>query len=548
MELSTIIRLKSLPPVGLRPNLFPSGALVYSEPSNSMYYAGGDDGNSKATYIELINNTTSGGTVTSVDIASKTLDVSNSPITRYGSIDLELQKTGVLAGSYGSGGQVPVMTVDSYGRLTDVKLVPVNVGGTVQSVTIESNTLSITGSPVTTTGTISINLQATGVVPGIYGSGTNIPILTVDAFGRITKATSTTIEGAAGNVYHDFTIVGNGSSTSPLGTSLRSQLVLDNATKSIQNSSIVIGPDQQYVISNSARNISIGTTTLPGLNSAGATLSDNIALGNYSAQNLSTNCNRNISIGVNSLTDAKSASDDNISIGYNTLKYVTAPTNNVVLGSNAQSNASYTLSVNNIVIGAEAVAGEQNNTIIGYQASNYQNTDKASIAVGSQSQVGSYSIAVGALSSAIQDQSIAIGNESVSLQNSISIGYQAKIINTYPSITDGGIAFGNLANTNTSSIAVGANADSSSGKYSIAFGAKAVANFDYSMAIGYQCTTGANYELAIGSTVAPIGNPDGSGVEFSATGGSAAALPATPAAYLRVRINGTLYKIPLYNI
>lgn len=62
MELSTIIRLKILPPVGLRPNLFPSGALVYSEPDNSLYYAGGDDGEARATFIQLVNNSSFGGT------------------------------------------------------------------------------------------------------------------------------------------------------------------------------------------------------------------------------------------------------------------------------------------------------------------------------------------------------------------------------------------------------------------------------------------------------------------------------------------------------
>jgi len=44
------------------------------------------------------------------------------------------------------------------------------------------------------------------------------------------------------------------------------------------------------------------------------------------------------------------------------------------------------------------------------------------------------------------------------------------------------------------------------------------------------------------------GNPDGTGVEFIAYSGAASALPSTPSAYLSTAINGTKYKLPLYNI
>ncbi|MBK8554796.1 MAG: tail fiber domain-containing protein [Lewinellaceae bacterium] len=63
-------------------------------------------------------------------------------------------------------------------------------GGTVTQINTGTG---LTGGPVTTSGTIS--LANTSVAPGTYGNAQQIPVITVDATGRITTATTVSIQG-----------------------------------------------------------------------------------------------------------------------------------------------------------------------------------------------------------------------------------------------------------------------------------------------------------------------------------------------------------------
>ena len=545
MELSTIIRLKVVPPVGLRPNLFPSGALVYSEPDNSLYYAGGDNGDSRATYIQLVNNSSFGGTVTSIDVKSVSLAVSGAPVTKSGTVTIDLQNTGVAPGTYGSGGQVPVVSVDKYGRLTNVQLVPINIGGTVESITVESTTLEIIGSPVTTAGTIKINLPATGVLAGSYGSGSKIPVISIDSYGRITSAINVPVTGAAGDISHDFTLVGSGSSTDPLGTSLKSQMVLDSSSKLLENGNIVIGPTTAYTGSANQRNISIGTNTLTSLKSSVTTF-DNVAIGNYSLYSSQSNTLRNVVVGVNA---AKSVfqPNDNVIVGYNAMNAATTINYTIAIGTNVQNDNAYSTSTRNIIIGNEAKAGNSGNVIVGDSASSFSRLSTDGVGIGASCTVGEKSIAIGAGAKANALLCTSIGYGSYSNTNSIAIGHAAAIADDPTNATDGGIAIGFGAASNTSSIAIGANSDSRFGLYSTVIGTSSSSTHKYAFVMGMQATSGADYEFSIGSAAHPIGNPNGSGVESAASSGSASSLPATPAAYFRLRVNGTVYKLPLYN-
>ena len=106
-----------------------------------------------------------------------------------------LVASGVSAGSYGNDHQVSQFTVDAKGRLTsasNVTIVPVTAAGSDATVTGNINTMNLQlGSNVVG----PTELASTTVTLGTYGTTTQVPQLTVDADGRLTGVTNVTISG-----------------------------------------------------------------------------------------------------------------------------------------------------------------------------------------------------------------------------------------------------------------------------------------------------------------------------------------------------------------
>lgn len=101
----------------------------------------------------------------------------------------KMSATGVVAGVYGSSTLIPVITVDAAGRSTSITEVAVAASGTPSGAAGPPGDLvgSYPNNLVVDTGKITTaKLAVTGVAAGTYGSGTAIPVMTLDVSGRVT--------------------------------------------------------------------------------------------------------------------------------------------------------------------------------------------------------------------------------------------------------------------------------------------------------------------------------------------------------------------------
>lgn len=153
------------------------------------------------------------GSVNSVAMTSTDFTISGSPITNSGTLIANITATGVSSGTYGSATQVPVLTVNAKGQVTNASTVSISIPTQgLTSVGILSASLTVTNSPRTTDGNITLETAPTGVSSGVYGSNSSIPQITIGADGRITSAVNLAV-GTPGSGIGTVTSVGLTSST-----------------------------------------------------------------------------------------------------------------------------------------------------------------------------------------------------------------------------------------------------------------------------------------------------------------------------------------------
>lgn len=148
------------------------------------------DANGNVTINSTGGGNGAGGTVTSIGVTanSNVIVVTNSPITSAGNIAITLANTGVIPGNY----TYPTVTVDQYGRITTIA----NAAsvGTVTSVgLVASGTgLLISGGPITSAGDITItNTGVTRLTAGtgilLSGNTGNITVSSTTTGGTVTS-------------------------------------------------------------------------------------------------------------------------------------------------------------------------------------------------------------------------------------------------------------------------------------------------------------------------------------------------------------------------
>jgi len=183
-------------------------------------------------------------------------------LTSNGTAFVSLANTGT-AGTYANAAYVPVITTDAYGRVSAVTNTLIQISTTQVTSGIlpfaqgGTNAASYTtGNLVISNGTSLVSLANTGTA-GTYGNTTYVPVITTDAYGRVTSVSNVAI-AVANTTVTDDTFTGTGSTT-----------IYTMAAAATQNTVLVaingiLQPNTAYTIVNS--NTTITLTEAPGLN------------------------------------------------------------------------------------------------------------------------------------------------------------------------------------------------------------------------------------------------------------------------------------------
>jgi len=156
--------------------------------------------------------------------------------SNWSNLAVTLSSTGVTAGNYGSATSIPTIVVDAKGRITGITSNAVSTtislaagsgsgsvagggtltvtGGTGITTSASGSAFTITNSGVTglsstgtgnvtvsaSTGAVTLALPATGPGAISAGSSTAIPVVTTDAYGRVTALTTAAVVAPAGTL------------------------------------------------------------------------------------------------------------------------------------------------------------------------------------------------------------------------------------------------------------------------------------------------------------------------------------------------------------
>ena len=148
-----------------------------------------------------VTSATITGTASQIDVANGT-GVSGNPTISLAT-DPVIPGTGGVVVPAGTTGQRGTSTLGNF-RFNSTTGLFEGYNGAWNSFAAGSGVTSVatgtglTGGPITSTGTISINV--TGVTAATYGSATATPVIAVNAQGQITSATNTTITPAVGSI------------------------------------------------------------------------------------------------------------------------------------------------------------------------------------------------------------------------------------------------------------------------------------------------------------------------------------------------------------
>ena len=239
-----------------------------------------------ATNITLVDDSSSSVDIT---LATDSLKISGgtgtASVISGDTLTLNLSNTGVSAASYGSSTAIPVLAVNAQGQITSASTASISTDLTLvddasssATISLATDTLKISGGTGTTSAisgdTVTINLDNTAVSAGSFGSSTAIPVLAIDAQGRITGASTASVST-------DLTIIDDSSTsaTISLGSDTLKFAGGAGVTTSISGDVVTFASSATAAYIDFIYTATSGQTTFTGADGNGNTLA-------YTASNL----------------------------------------------------------------------------------------------------------------------------------------------------------------------------------------------------------------------------------------------------------------------
>jgi Major tropism determinant N-terminal domain len=243
--------------------------------------------------------------------ANNTTYTTGAILTSNGTAFVALSNTGT-AGTYANAAYVPVITTDAYGRVSAVTNTLIQISttqitsGALPFAQGGTNASSYTtGALLTSNGTSIISLANTATA-GTYGNATYVPVITTDAYGRVTSVTNTAITGISGGSTNSFsTILVSGqpnvianTSTSPLtlvaGSGISITTVGTSNTITFSSTGGFSGGTipNQLIVSNTTSSNS--NTTGAVIIAGGLGVTGNIYIGSNSVMGFSNTTNQSV--------------------------------------------------------------------------------------------------------------------------------------------------------------------------------------------------------------------------------------------------------------
>ena len=278
-----------------------------------------------------------------------------------------LAASGVSSGTYGSSTAIPVLTVDTKGRVIAASNTSIVAG--VSTLSAIGSTSNANGASISGT---SLTLQpASSSFGGVVTTGVQT-FAGAKTFSSDLVVNGLTIGKGGGSVAKNSAFGLNAMSATATGTDNTAVGNLAMTALTSGNYNVAIGSESQMALNAGVDNVAIGYQTLQ----SGTNASYNTAIGNYALKSLNSTTvhDRNTTVGAGSLSQL-TAGQFNTTLGQASLFNTTTGSNNVAIGRQSgflsSTNNNLTTTNQSVFIGADTKpfgTTSTNEIIIGYGA------------------------------------------------------------------------------------------------------------------------------------------------------------------------------------